>query len=420
MASGLRSRNPNMAIVAPTNSRSPSYAVRKTTTTAQSITGGEDRFVKTRKLTPTTLRSRRRDVVTTAPVTENRIDETVTAGENLISSTTPAARTMRVPVSPARKRLSEQNVDTYNKQPKMNNLYRLDLQRSSFYTIFGLNYDFDEDNFKRLLDRAYSIIVKTYTHNENTDDNDAEFDEYSNDYKTILETAELGYAILKNETARSVYDRYFYAKNSSDYSLLRDRLRDFDVTLNSLIARKNALDLDVTRITENGGETIVELLRREFDKKVNSAPQLRSASLNRILITWTVHPDNVTNENIDEGIIRKRFSRYGHINGLMLCTNQKGCALLEFSTSAAVANALQNEQIFNVKELNRWAINAETRSALISINDKALNIEKQIKELVSNEGEIVTDDAALDFRVAAGADSSNYNNETDTLIMDII
>nr|WUR10794.1 DnaJ domain protein [Calliteara abietis nucleopolyhedrovirus] len=272
-----------------------------------------------------------------------------------------------------------------NKARKFYFLYEINLNETDLYSIFQINYDaairFDSA-FKQNLNSLYRLAIRTYStgyqaplkQNYKTA---AASSIAVNDSATILDTIELGYSILSNYTSKRVYDNYLRAKHGKKYDKIESGLRAFGSNVEKLANRTRALGAETTRVFDNNRHVFI--LKEYLHKKINAMPQLRPTFLNRILINWTVHPNNTNNENVTVDVLRQYFESYGPVNDVVLCAKQTGCAILEFVQSSSVTKALnEKNKMYKLTELSKWRLTTETKAIFNNLQQKILEIENRL------------------------------------------
>ncbi|ABY65770.1 hypothetical protein [Orgyia leucostigma nucleopolyhedrovirus] len=265
------------------------------------------------------------------------------------------------------------NFESKYKATKFQLLYNMNLFKSNFYDIFQLKRNGNDkyQSFKRALTDSYDLLKRTYTTQLSLPG--------VNDYKKILTVADFGYTVLADHTYKNLYDQYLEFKDGDTHRAIVKRQREFNVAVRDVNDQMTTVLTIVDNIVSNN--IYAALLHNYFTDKMNSDIQLRPSSFNRILVTWTVHPNNTNNENITLEVIENYFKFYGSVNGAVMCTGRSNCALLEFSSSSGVTAAInEKNKIYQITELNKWQINSATKSALKDIFQRVLDVESRARE----------------------------------------
>ncbi|QYC92706.1 Djbp [Trabala vishnou gigantina nucleopolyhedrovirus] len=300
------------------------------------------------------------------------------------SSTAPVSATSLSPSasmlssSVNRKRVS-QDSKTVSKIARPGRLYNVNLFLLDLYSILGIEDRFEDHsiNFVYRLSKSYETIQRVYNKNIAGGDASSAENEINNDYRTIVKVAKFGVLILSDAESRRVYDNYLSYKNSKVYERIKKALINARDNINAAKQEEQTVQAQL-EFTETSDSLAMQLIKY-FYAKIETPTQLRPTSLNRILVNWIVHSQNRNNENVTLQVLQRYFEKYGPINGIVLCSRKKGCALIEFASISSVTKAL-NEQnkIYKVTEINRWTITTETKAKLKSILTKINQLEQQL------------------------------------------
>lgn len=273
---------------------------------------------------------------------------------------------------PSRKRRDRKRVEsdvdnvslTHNSDTKMRKLDYLstaNLNAITLYSVLNMQpFEALTVDFKRDALANFTVIKQSYANNRDEDG--------VNSYEFIMDTATLAYRILTNLSAKSIYDDYVHD------------MVNFEEDITDVVNRYETIDSEF----RHQRDAVKPVLKKDYvTQQVGVAinreqilPKPRkNTAFNRILVHWQVHNDNENNENVTTQLLIDHFSRYGVINGVVMCAFTRGCAIVEFSTQKAQQDAL-GDRLYEVKAYNNETFNKENVDTLNVLCAKLEQMEK--------------------------------------------
>ncbi|AIU41274.1 djbp [Sucra jujuba nucleopolyhedrovirus] len=246
-------------------------------------------------------------------------------------------------------------------------LLYINLFSNDFYTLFNLKQS-DSGYMNRLI-LHYDQIKKMLNVWP-----DSMFEH--NDRKTIESVIDYGYSVLQNRQSKLKYNTYLTHKYSDLYvdvvnvsQAIGKKIKGADDTFKQLV------DMYEQFLT---GEYLENAVNYGLSKLTNIVPAKRPSSLNRILISW--EDDKLrTIESLEN-----YFSKYGTINGTILCQKKSKCAMMEFTTASSVVEALK-DTYYKVTEVKKWTLNFEYKQKVITLHNIVSNIEHKYNEYLARQ-----------------------------------
>nr|QBI90258.1 bjdp [Trichoplusia ni single nucleopolyhedrovirus] len=282
-------------------------------------------------------------------------DLSMTMDENLVSSTTtlspPPAKQAKI---------------------KRKNLFKVDLDTSSYYDILSLKTDVSDFQIKQRVNELIDFYSTANVDDISFRDDDNKVEAINSRTQILLKISQAS-MVLTNVRAKLVYDEFIQIK----YKIRLWQLNDLRPLIDEIFKHIESI-FTVSKDFQEF-DSIEPALRNfvtnELAQRRNRGKRLRSTTTNRLRIQWSVNLNDETNAGVDERYLQEYFGKYGEIVGIVMCSSRPGCAVIEFDTLRSVTEVISEES-----QLKRFIVQDLSEAELIS-SDSVSRLQTKLDEL---------------------------------------